>query len=156
MRIYTIMFSISVLFILPLTLSLCFSELTMPWPLGPLGLGKYVLWAGCCCFVRHKLMFSTQSVIPSSVCQVEIQIVFRECVLFWRTCRSSVKSVFMCSFSPTISFIVIPKFCRINNGDCEQFCSVRRDGRKDVLCSCADGFVLAEDGKHCVATGTKP
>uniref|UniRef100_A0A8C0U5T1 Coagulation factor Xa n=1 Tax=Cyanistes caeruleus TaxID=156563 RepID=A0A8C0U5T1_CYACU len=47
---------------------------------------------------------------------------------------------------------VIPKFCRINNGDCEQFCSVRRDGRKDVLCSCADGYALAEDGKRCVAT----
>ncbi|XP_068036311.1 coagulation factor X-like [Anomalospiza imberbis] len=51
---------------------------------------------------------------------------------------------------------VIPKFCRINNGDCEQFCSVRRDGRKDVLCSCADGYVLAEDGKHCVATVKYP
>uniref|UniRef100_A0A8C3TGB9 coagulation factor Xa n=2 Tax=Catharus ustulatus TaxID=91951 RepID=A0A8C3TGB9_CATUS len=46
---------------------------------------------------------------------------------------------------------VIPKFCRINNGDCEQFCSVRRDVRKDVVCSCADGYALAEDGKSCVA-----
>ncbi|KAI1241641.1 Coagulation factor VII, partial [Lamprotornis superbus] len=51
---------------------------------------------------------------------------------------------------------VIPKFCRINNGDCEQFCSIRRDGRKDVVCSCADGYVLAEDGKHCVATVKYP
>uniref|UniRef100_U3JP32 coagulation factor Xa n=1 Tax=Ficedula albicollis TaxID=59894 RepID=U3JP32_FICAL len=51
---------------------------------------------------------------------------------------------------------VIPKFCRINNGDCEQFCSVRRDGRKDVVCSCADGYALAEDGKHCVATVKYP
>ncbi|XP_071287227.1 coagulation factor X-like, partial [Agelaius tricolor] len=51
---------------------------------------------------------------------------------------------------------VIPKFCRINNGDCEQFCSVRRDGQKDVVCSCADGYVLAEDGKHCVATVKYP
>ncbi|XP_058678752.1 coagulation factor X [Ammospiza caudacuta] len=51
---------------------------------------------------------------------------------------------------------VIPKFCRINNGDCEQFCSVQRDGRKDVVCSCADGYVLAEDGKHCVATVKYP
>lgn len=85
-----------------------------------------------------------------------IQILFEEGVLFWRSSRSSVKSVFMSSFSATISFIVIPKFCRINNGECEQFCSVQRDGRKDVVCSCADGYVLAEDGKHCVATGTKP
>ncbi|XP_071427269.1 coagulation factor X-like [Pithys albifrons albifrons] len=46
---------------------------------------------------------------------------------------------------------VIPKFCKISNGDCEQFCSVRKDGQKDVLCSCADGYVLAEDGKHCVS-----
>ncbi|XP_017600862.1 PREDICTED: coagulation factor X-like [Corvus brachyrhynchos] len=51
---------------------------------------------------------------------------------------------------------VIPKFCRINNGDCEQFCTVKRDGPKDVLCSCADGYVLAEDGKHCVSKGKKP
>lgn len=86
---------------------------------------------------------------------MEIQIPFKECVLFWRTPRPSVKSVFTYSFSPTISFIVIPKFCRINNGDCEQFCTVKRDGRKDVLCSCADGYVLAEDGKRCVPTGKK-
>lgn len=154
------MLSLSVLFILPLTICLCFSELTMPWPLGPLGLGKYVLvgWMWLLCKAQADVQHSHQLFLKgaSGVWQVELQIVFKECVLFWRTCRSSVKSVFMCSFSPTISFIVIPKFCRINNGDCEQFCSVRRDGRKDVLCSCADGYVLAEDGKHCVATGTKP
>lgn len=92
----------------------------------------------------------------SGAWQVGVQVLFKERVLFWRTSRSSVKSVFMSRFSATVSFIVIPKFCRINNGDCEQFCSVRRDGRKDVVCSCAAGYVLAEDGKHCVATGTKP
>lgn len=63
MRIYTVVFSVSGLFILPLTICLCFSKLTMPWPLGPLGLGKYVLCAGCGCSVRHKLMFNTH-VIP--------------------------------------------------------------------------------------------
>lgn len=66
------------------------------------------------------------------------------------------KSVFMYSFCPINSFVVIPKYCKINNGDCEQFCNVKRDGRKDVFCSCTDGYALAEDGKHCVSTGKKP
>uniref|UniRef100_A0A8C5TE10 coagulation factor Xa n=1 Tax=Malurus cyaneus samueli TaxID=2593467 RepID=A0A8C5TE10_9PASS len=51
---------------------------------------------------------------------------------------------------------VIPKYCKINNGDCEQFCNIRRDGQKDVSCSCADGYALAEDGKHCVPTVKYP
>lgn len=65
-------------------------------------------------------------------------------------------SVYLHFFSKLISFVVIPKYCKINNGDCEQFCSVRKSVQKDVLCSCAKGYVLAEDGKHCVSTGMKP
>ncbi|XP_055657122.1 coagulation factor X [Falco peregrinus] len=51
---------------------------------------------------------------------------------------------------------VIPKYCKINNGDCEQFCSIKKSTRKDVLCSCAKGYVLAEDGKRCVSSVKYP
>ncbi|XP_010223633.1 PREDICTED: coagulation factor X-like [Tinamus guttatus] len=47
---------------------------------------------------------------------------------------------------------VIPKYCKISNGDCEQFCSIKKSAQKDVVCSCAKGYVLAEDGKGCVAS----
>lgn len=64
--------------------------------------------------------------------------------------------VYLQFFSNLISFIVIPKYCKINNGDCEQFCSIKKSVQKDVVCSCAKGYVLAEDGKHCVSSGMKP
>ncbi|KAM9245436.1 coagulation factor X-like [Leptosomus discolor] len=51
---------------------------------------------------------------------------------------------------------VIPKYCKINNGECEQFCSVKKSAQKDVLCSCAKGYVLAEDGKRCVSSVKYP
>jgi len=56
----------------------------------------------------------------------------------------------------TYLFIVIPKYCKINNGDCEQFCSIKKSVQKDVVCSCTSGYELAEDGKQCVSKGTKP
>lgn len=128
------------------------TEPTCTWQVG------FVGWMQLLCKAQADVQHSHQLFLKgaSGAWQVEIEIVFKECVLFWGAYISSVKSVFISSFSPTMSSVVIPKFCRINNGDCEQFCSVRRDGRKDVLCSCADGYALAEDGKHCVATGTKP
>uniref|UniRef100_A0A7M4FGJ6 coagulation factor Xa n=1 Tax=Crocodylus porosus TaxID=8502 RepID=A0A7M4FGJ6_CROPO len=43
---------------------------------------------------------------------------------------------------------VIPKYCKINNGDCEHFC---KSEKSNVVCSCATGYVLAEDGKSCAA-----
>ncbi|XP_042666614.1 coagulation factor X [Centrocercus urophasianus] len=46
---------------------------------------------------------------------------------------------------------VIPKYCKINNGDCEQFCSIKKSLQKDVMCSCTSGYELAEDGKQCVS-----
>lgn len=55
-----------------------------------------------------------------------------------------------------LSFTVIPKYCKINNGDCEQFCSIKKSLQKDVMCSCTSGYELAEDGKQCVSKGTKP
>ncbi|KAM9594156.1 coagulation factor X [Morphnus guianensis] len=51
---------------------------------------------------------------------------------------------------------VIPKYCKINNGDCEHFCSIKKSVQKDVLCSCAKGYVLAEDGKRCVSSVKYP
>ncbi|KAM9301056.1 coagulation factor X-like [Morus bassanus] len=51
---------------------------------------------------------------------------------------------------------VIPKYCKINNGDCEQFCSIKKSAQKDVVCSCAKGYVLAEDGKRCVSSVKYP
>lgn len=65
-------------------------------------------------------------------------------------------SVYSQFFSKLSSFTVIPKYCKINNGDCEQFCSIKKSVQKDVLCSCAKGYVLAEDGKRCVSTGMEP
>lgn len=65
-------------------------------------------------------------------------------------------SVYLQFFSKLSSFTVIPKYCKINNGDCEQFCSIKKSVQKDVLCSCAKGYVLAEDGKRCVSTGMEP
>lgn len=59
-------------------------------------------------------------------------------------------------FTKLISFIVIPKYCKINNGGCEQFCSIKKSVQKDVSCSCAKGYVLAEDGKRCVSSGMMP
>lgn len=63
MRIYQYVdFSVSVLFILPLSFCLCFFKLAMTWPLGPRGLGKIVSCSGCDCFVRHKLLLATHVV----------------------------------------------------------------------------------------------
>nr|XP_057908092.1 uncharacterized protein LOC131104668 [Doryrhamphus excisus] len=38
--------------------------------------------------------------------------------------------------------------CIYHNGQCEHFCDGSGRQRK---CSCADGYILAEDGRHCVA-----
>ncbi|XP_062982220.1 coagulation factor X [Elgaria multicarinata webbii] len=43
----------------------------------------------------------------------------------------------------------IQKSCRVQNGGCLHFC--RRVGN-DVQCSCADGYILANDGQSCVST----
>ncbi|XP_006272540.1 coagulation factor X isoform X1 [Alligator mississippiensis] len=48
---------------------------------------------------------------------------------------------------------VIPKYCKIDNGGCEQFC---RSEKNNVVCSCATGYVLAEDDKSCAATVPYP
>uniref|UniRef100_A0A8C0H6D6 Vitamin K-dependent protein C n=1 Tax=Chelonoidis abingdonii TaxID=106734 RepID=A0A8C0H6D6_CHEAB len=45
---------------------------------------------------------------------------------------------------------VIPKYCKLNNGDCDHFCKAIRNG---VECFCATGYVLGTDEKSCTPTG---
>ncbi|XP_032258468.1 coagulation factor X isoform X2 [Phoca vitulina] len=45
------------------------------------------------------------------------------------------------------------KLCSVDNGDCEQFC---REERSSVVCSCASGYVLGDNGKSCVSTEPFP
>uniref|UniRef100_A0A8D0G844 Vitamin K-dependent protein C n=1 Tax=Sphenodon punctatus TaxID=8508 RepID=A0A8D0G844_SPHPU len=42
------------------------------------------------------------------------------------------------------------KTCRRGFNDCEQFCKLERN---ILLCSCADGYILAEDKKSCISSG---
>ncbi|XP_074671348.1 coagulation factor X-like [Strix aluco] len=42
---------------------------------------------------------------------------------------------------------VIPNACKVNNGNCEQFCKTED---KEVICSCAAGYALGNDNKTCV------
>ncbi|XP_032853010.1 coagulation factor X [Tyto alba] len=42
---------------------------------------------------------------------------------------------------------VIPNACKVNNGNCEQFCKIEDEG---VVCSCAAGYALVNDNKTCV------
>uniref|UniRef100_A0A8D0L295 coagulation factor Xa n=1 Tax=Sphenodon punctatus TaxID=8508 RepID=A0A8D0L295_SPHPU len=44
------------------------------------------------------------------------------------------------------------KTCRRGFNDCEQFCKLERN---ILLCSCADGYILAEDKKSCISSGMK-
>ncbi|XP_037384508.1 coagulation factor X [Talpa occidentalis] len=43
--------------------------------------------------------------------------------------------------------------CSLDNGDCEQFC---REERSAVVCSCARGYVLGDDGHSCISTEPFP
>nr|XP_019602161.1 PREDICTED: coagulation factor X [Rhinolophus sinicus] len=45
------------------------------------------------------------------------------------------------------------KFCSIDNGDCDQFCS---EEKNSVVCSCARGYILADNGKSCISTELFP
>lgn len=42
------------------------------------------------------------------------------------------------------------KLCSLDNGDCDQFC---REEQHSVVCSCASGYVLGDNGKSCISTG---
>ncbi|XP_002930546.1 coagulation factor X isoform X1 [Ailuropoda melanoleuca] len=45
------------------------------------------------------------------------------------------------------------KLCSVDNGDCEQFC---REEQSSVVCSCASGYVLGDNGKSCISTEPFP
>ncbi|KAM5278755.1 coagulation factor X [Hipposideros larvatus] len=45
------------------------------------------------------------------------------------------------------------KFCSLDNGDCDQFCS---EERNSVVCSCASGYILGDNGKSCISTESFP
>ncbi|XP_007940601.1 coagulation factor X [Orycteropus afer afer] len=47
----------------------------------------------------------------------------------------------------------IRKLCSLDNGDCEQFCS---EEQNSVVCSCALGYTLGDNGKSCISTGPFP
>ncbi|XP_054421853.1 coagulation factor X [Pteronotus mesoamericanus] len=45
------------------------------------------------------------------------------------------------------------KFCSLDNGECEQFCSEQQNS---VVCSCASGYILSDNGKSCISTEPFP
>ncbi|XP_033033059.1 coagulation factor X [Trachypithecus francoisi] len=45
------------------------------------------------------------------------------------------------------------KLCSLDNGDCDQFC---HEEQNSVVCSCARGYTLADNGKACIPTGPYP
>lgn len=44
------------------------------------------------------------------------------------------------------------KLCSVDNGDCDQFC---REEQSSVVCSCASGYILGDNGKSCISTGRR-
>lgn len=45
------------------------------------------------------------------------------------------------------------KLCSLDNGDCEHFCL---EEQNSVVCSCATGYTLSDDGKSCISTELFP
>ncbi|XP_047612048.1 coagulation factor X isoform X1 [Phacochoerus africanus] len=45
------------------------------------------------------------------------------------------------------------KLCSLDNGDCDQFC---REEQSAVVCSCASGYILGDNGKSCISTEPFP
>ncbi|XP_040261600.1 coagulation factor IX [Bufo bufo] len=50
--------------------------------------------------------------------------------------------------------LALPITCTINNGGCHQMC--KEDPSRKVVCSCASGYKLGEDGKSCEAAVQYP
>ncbi|GAB1292993.1 Coagulation factor X [Apodemus speciosus] len=49
--------------------------------------------------------------------------------------------------------LLVRKLCSLDNGDCDQFCS---EEQNSVVCSCASGYFLGNDGKSCISTAPYP
>ncbi|KAM9038773.1 coagulation factor X [Sarcophilus harrisii] len=43
--------------------------------------------------------------------------------------------------------------CSLDNGECDQFC---KEEKSTVVCSCASGYILGDDGKSCIPTEPYP
>lgn len=56
-----------------------------------------------------------------------------------------------CTAAPVFS-TVTRKLCSLDNGDCEQFC---QEVQNSVVCSCAKGYTIGNDGKSCISTGRR-
>jgi hypothetical protein len=48
---------------------------------------------------------------------------------------------------------VVRSLCSLDNGGCDQFC---QEEQNSVVCSCASGYFLGDDGKSCISTGRQP
>lgn len=57
-----------------------------------------------------------------------------------------------CSEGQHASPTATQKLCSLDNGDCDQFCS---EEQNSVVCSCASGYILGDNGKSCVSTGRR-
>ncbi|XP_010592341.1 coagulation factor X [Loxodonta africana] len=49
--------------------------------------------------------------------------------------------------------LTIRELCSLDNGDCDQFCN---EERNSVVCSCAAGYTLGDNGKSCISTEPFP
>lgn len=49
--------------------------------------------------------------------------------------------------------LLVRKLCSLDNGDCDQFCN---EEQNSVVCSCASGYFLGNDGKSCISTAPFP
>ncbi|XP_074048180.1 coagulation factor X [Macrotis lagotis] len=46
-----------------------------------------------------------------------------------------------------------PTLCSLDNGDCDQFC---KEEKSTVVCSCANSYILGDDGKSCIPVDSFP
>ncbi|XP_012860542.1 coagulation factor X [Echinops telfairi] len=49
--------------------------------------------------------------------------------------------------------LLLRKLCSLDNGGCDQFC---REEENSVVCSCATGYILGDNGKSCISTEPFP
>ncbi|XP_075419518.1 coagulation factor X [Tenrec ecaudatus] len=49
--------------------------------------------------------------------------------------------------------LLLRKLCSLDNGNCDQFC---REEENSVICSCATGYILGDNGKSCISTEPFP
>lgn len=74
----------------------------------------------------------------------------------WCCCPSSQPAAAsvsrVCPESQYACLIGTRKFCSLDNGDCDHFCS---EEQSSVVCSCASGYILDDNGKSCISIGRR-